>query len=384
MCGLVGIAGDLEYKDEATMERLFMLDYFRGKDSTGLAAIRDNNDVHLVKLDNGPIALFGMGKYKTALTGSSSKVFIGHNRFATRGAVNEVNAHPFRCGHIIGAHNGTLETRDKWDLEELAGDKFDVDSHAFFAAVAKVGIDEAMKVVTEGTTSTSGAWAFVWYDLEQGTLNFLRNKHRPLWYACSKDFKKLFWASQYKMIDAAVSLSDTGYEMYVENKTGHGFWQFEENMHYRFDIDVLKKGEVPLPKPKAKALKGREPVKAAHAGNNSPFGRQSNEGKELGFHTPRGTTTTRTTSTRSKPNNIHLIGDADNPFAGWIDKMHYGSMTRIGCHWCKKEIPWGTAGLTVYYTDEVVLCSECSGHDNDNAHPATRIYLTGDLLDAMM
>ena len=39
MCGLVGVAGDLEYKTESLF-RLLVFDYFRGTDSTGAAWLR--------------------------------------------------------------------------------------------------------------------------------------------------------------------------------------------------------------------------------------------------------------------------------------------------------------------------------------------------------
>src|SRR4051812_28283409 len=98
MCGLVGIAGQMTAKDDAIIKRLLMYDYFRGPDSTGLAAIRGNGDVYLAKLASDPVTLFDTGKFKAAIS-SISRVYMGHNRSATRGAVNNYNAHPIEYDH---------------------------------------------------------------------------------------------------------------------------------------------------------------------------------------------------------------------------------------------------------------------------------------------
>ena len=67
MCGLVGIAGDLSYKDEKFMKRLLVLDYFRGTDSTGLAAIRKGGEAVISKAAVNPLDLFDMSSFEKAL-----------------------------------------------------------------------------------------------------------------------------------------------------------------------------------------------------------------------------------------------------------------------------------------------------------------------------
>jgi len=98
---------------------MLLLDYLRGVDSTGLAAVRNkDSEVKVVKAAVNPIDLFGYKNFDMVLTGATSKVLIGHNRAATLGKVNNVNAHPFHCGAVVGAHNGTLD-RPSWTrLEE--------------------------------------------------------------------------------------------------------------------------------------------------------------------------------------------------------------------------------------------------------------------------
>lgn len=363
MCGHVGIAGALSFNDEATMKRLLLLDYARGPDSTGFAAIRKTGEACIAKVGSHPLDLFDMARFKAALSGSSSKVFLGHNRAATRGAVSTYNAHPYEFDHIVGAHNGTLDCSSAKDLEDLLGVKHPVDSMAIFESIANVGIAETAK-------SLKGAWALVWYDTSDGTLNFLRNKERPMYYAWTKDFKKLFWASEWEMLEAALKMSSTKYEMYEERGTGYQFFPMSEDVHYKFDVQAIIDGDGHKPKPKCKTIKGKEapPVKAA-----DPFSRTAQVGNDntMGFHTPDlgviGTPRTLTTISPSKHKDcVHLKGDEDDPFAGAITKDEFEKAAQYGCSWCGSDVNWGDTGLIVSIKHDSVLCGKCSCKADSN------------------
>jgi hypothetical protein len=392
MCGHVGIAGDLAYKDEQTMKRLLIYDYFRGPDSTGFAGIGHDGNAKIAKIASNPVDLFDMQRFKDALKGPQCSVFIGHNRLATRGNVNNINAHPFQFDHIIGAHNGTLETRDKWALEDALGEKFDVDSQALFAGIAKLGVENVIPMLHSGELSTnSSAYALVWYNQNEGTLNFLRNRHRPLWYGFEKGFKKMFWGSEWEIIDSAVR-GGAAYQMYVEDETKYKYWPFDEDVHYRFDVNALKKGGDTRPKPKARELKGKEPVSAGSTGGGSnPFGRQS-----AGFHRTEASTSTgsgsmttyrgkshgTTSKDKKSPDFLHLLGDISSPFAGWISEEKFNEIAKFGCTWCGATVEYGEPGLTIYDRDDMVLCPGCSGHSPEETDPAIRVYVKGSQIDA--
>ena len=379
MCGIVGIVGDLEYKDEATMKRLLLLDWFRGTDSTGFTSVhRHTGEFRTSKLPSHPLDLFDMGRFKTALSGSSSKVFLGHNRAATRGVINTMNAHPFECGHIVGAHNGTLDLASTTRLEDALNEKFGVDSHALFTAIERLGLEEAMALCEEGTQSTTGAWSLAWYDNNEGTFNLLRNKHRPMWIAYSKDFKKLFYGSEYLMIDSALRLSVNGYDMYQDEK-GNQYWATEPNIHYRWSIKDLLDGPKEKPKPRAKEIKGREPVPVVtHLGTADPFNRQSSGNQ--GGHTHPGTTTRRTSTSSGKVQHIHLMGDLMNPFAGTFNEEAFMGATKHGCSYCQKPLEYGDLGLTVLGDMETILCAECSGNSTTEEAPI-RVYVDDQTMD---
>lgn len=378
MCGLVGIAGKLEFKDEATMKRLLLLDYLRGPDSTGLAAIRSNGESKLCKVPSHPLDLFDMGKFKEALNGNSSIAFIGHNRAATRGAVNHFNAHPYQCGSITGAHNGTLETADHAMLEGMLGEKYATDSHALFAAIDKFGVEGVVPLLTKGATSSTGAWSLTWFDDSNGTLNFLRNAHRPMWYAYNEEFDRIFWASEWPMIEAAVKLSNIGYKFFSDPDKGYRFWTTDEDIWYSYDVNELKKGSKTRPKPKAKKVAGKEPkpvvttVPGVTGNTYDPFNRGTTTGTPQ-HHSTTGTSHGKTTSrSADKPVEcIHLQGDNDDPFAGIITKEKFAEMAKYGCSWCQTDVEWGEAGVTIFETTDTVLCPNCSSGD----HGSPRIHV---------
>ena len=363
MCGLVGIAGDLAFKDEMTMKRLLLLDFWRGPDSTGLASIRNNGDVKLSKIAGNPLELFDMQRFKDALSGSNSTAFIGHNRAATRGVVSTYNAHPYQFDHIVGAHNGTLDYHAVQDLEKAIGERFPVDSMAIFAGIAKLGLNETISML-------QGAWALTWVDLKQNTLNFLRNKERPLFFAHDKDFKRVFWASQWEFIAHATKESGQ-YELFTD-KEGYSFFTCEENVHYCFDLEQLRKGGSERPKAKARKIEGKAPAPVAPISQNNgprPFTRREtpqNTGGG-GSNTPTNGATQMTTMGSSPSDNpvarrrtvIEVEGDENNPLAGFILRPKFDIIAKDGCKYCECPVNWGDPGIVIYEKDDILLCADC-------------------------
>ena len=361
----------MEFKDEATVKRLLIYDYFRGPDSTGIAVVnKEGTEAKVVKIASHPLDLFDMQKFKLALSGYQSSVFMGHNRAATRGAVNAVGAHPFEFDHIVGCHNGTLDLSSFKALENALGEKFDVDSQAIFAAIAKFGIKKTVPML-------QGAWALVWFDFKEKTLNFLRNKERPFWYAYSEKFDHIFWASEWPMIDAALRLSAQGYELYQDPDKGYRFWSTPEDIHLKFDIEKLRAGGTEKPKPTVCELKGKAPapvVTTATSGTD-PFGRQ---GSGSGSGSGSGRTTTSTTTSRGKLHTstgdtlVHLFGNKTAPFAGFITEDRFNQIAKYGCSWCGTDVAFDEPGVSVFESNETVLCPSCSCGDTGSS----RVYTT--------
>lgn len=409
MCGLVGIAGDLTFPDEQTFKRLLVLDTIRGLDSTGVAVVRNSGlDVRVAKTASHPFNLFDRKSFCDALAYATSKALIGHNRAATSGLIKEVNAHPFQFGHITGVHNGTLEDGDKKMLETMVGESFNVDSEALFAAFAKFGPKEVIPKLKKGKDHHRGAWSLVWWDAQKDTLNFLRNDHRPLWYCWSDDFKKIFWASEFWMLDAAL-LKAGGYKLWEKKSTKEKdkvfrFFQTSTDQWWSLDVSKLKKGGKEPPKFQAVPLAGKEPEAASErsypftnlreiterhgtgcGSNISPATRMQQLRKNSSKLTTKGGTTPRS----SEPKVIHLLGDTLSPYANYLkeDEFSYIGSSRANgdptCNWCGKVVMFGMPGITIFFKDNIVLCPTCSGHEivlpNAETAPSSRFIVTREM-----
>ena len=403
MCGIVGIAGDLFLKEEKTMQSLFLLDYFRGTDSTGFASVSNQGAVKVAKLATDPITLFQYPKFKDALNGNSSKLFLGHNRASTSGVTNNYNAHPFQCDHITGVMNGTLEYFDKGLLEKnLSGQKFDVDSEALFAHMAAFGVKDTISILTEGKDAQRGAWSLVWYDKKEDSLNFLRNKWRPMWLAWDKGFKRLFFASKWEFIHHAARMADPAYDLerfeyQDKDKKGqyYRFYHVPDDNHWKFNLEELKKGSETRPKPVAKVIRGKEPMKQNSSSGGSykptwdPFQRGGNQ---VGFHQQKTTNPTSTTTSHLGTDragqgmfSVYASKPDEKPYCHVLNRDRFEELVQFspksgsctGCSFCFKDINYGDVGLTVYEQQDTILCAECSGHDEEKKETPALKYYTG-------
>ncbi len=106
MCGIIGYVGDKDAQP-ILLNGLKRLEY-RGYDSCGMAAYLDSKKTLSVRKLPGKIKLLESLLKKRPLGGN---IGIGHCRWATHGAPNQVNAHPHMdCkGEIAIVHNGIIE-----------------------------------------------------------------------------------------------------------------------------------------------------------------------------------------------------------------------------------------------------------------------------------
>ena len=189
MCGIVGFINTTNGYIQGVngvIPDMLAVGTIRGSDSTGLMKVMGNKVswmkdavpgwefVQQVKVDQ---FIAGMG---------SASFVVGHNRWGTRGEASAKNAHPFEHKHICLVHNGTVARVD--DLDKKGAD---VDSEMIAMSLASQGVQET-------TNHLWGAYSLVWYDSDKHTLNFLRNKDRPMWFLTTQQ-KATFFCSEPQM-----------------------------------------------------------------------------------------------------------------------------------------------------------------------------------------
>ena len=196
MCGIVGIArfkaGELIEKDRDVFLQLLNAGVVRGHHGTGVFAIDKDGGIKTVKNAGPPYMLMVSPEFAgfwNQIIKDDTYILVGHNRYATTGKKITAHAHPFLKDHIVMVHNGTLESGTTIPKFK----DFDVDSEALANSIATVGIEETIK-------NTVGAYAIIYWDLKNKTLNVIRNTDRPLHMCIDEFLGRIVIASEEEML----------------------------------------------------------------------------------------------------------------------------------------------------------------------------------------
>lgn len=178
MCGLVCVIPKSAtrgfLRPELDMfETLVTIDTLRGKDSTGVFGY-DGDELYLAKDALTGSEFLKTKEYKDIDSKSfkRGKFIVAHNRAATRGTVNDRNAHPFhKDDKVVMVHNGTFTGDHKKHADT------EVDSEALCHLLADHEVNEIDTVLNKITA----AYALMWFDSRDKSLNIVRNSQRPLY-----------------------------------------------------------------------------------------------------------------------------------------------------------------------------------------------------------
>lgn len=228
MCGLFGsktIAGANNALTQSQViakakivEGLAMAMQDRGKDSTGIAALF-NKEYRIYK-DTQVAQKFVTDKTFTKIIRDNPAVVIGHTRHATTGAVTPRNAHPFKRGKIIGAHNGMVSNY----LEFKKNGNMEVDSEAIFYLLKKYKNN-----YTKAFRKLSGSFALTWSNLREKDTLYIARDGNPLFMVYSPELKTIFWCShQYPLIALVHTIAGNKLQELI----------VKDEMAYRFDKDL--------------------------------------------------------------------------------------------------------------------------------------------------
>jgi len=143
-----------------------------GWDATGVFGVTKPGNIEIKKQAAAAGHFVTTPQYKKF----SDRIFqeyqmvVGHNRKATHGEKKHADAHPFwdKEEKICLVHNGMISNHKEFDAQAT------VDSAAIANALATDTIDDVISKI-------SGAFAFIWYNIEEKKLYLIRNAMRPLY-----------------------------------------------------------------------------------------------------------------------------------------------------------------------------------------------------------
>lgn len=201
-------------KPTDAFSELLHLDTLRGDDSAGVARAYfpeiNSSDIKCEVMWNlgSGLRMWGSKQYNKSVTDAlqvpKNFLLMGHNRAATKGAVNLKNAHPFVHGATVMSHNGTLTSYKEFEdlipkcKKGKPQENFDTDSEHVCYAIHKKGIEWVWERL-------NGAACLTWWDADKATFNMVRNKERPMYFLFTKDQDRMFYASERWMLDAVTS-----------------------------------------------------------------------------------------------------------------------------------------------------------------------------------
>jgi len=229
MCGMAGIMSTNMIDNEVEIgRRLGILNHFRGEDAVGMfdyvPSLKDAEQIRYWKYDAHPLDFIKkpFDRIKQTRWKTNPKLFAIHCRAATQGKLSERNAHPFAFKNIVGMHNGTI-------TKEFANrKKFETDSEALFYNIDKMGLRDALKELQ----GKDAAFALVWLNWYDGTLNFIRNYKRPLHVTSFMGGSTIAWSSEEAHLKLAIES--------VMKSSYPSIKQFRVGVHYKIDIDATK------------------------------------------------------------------------------------------------------------------------------------------------
>lgn len=227
MCGIVGVAGKVDTKLMSAFKDMLVVNQLRGTDATGVVRVNGSGGYKWKKSVGTPNFLMETKFFDREIDTAGAKALIGHCRAKTIGDNTVSNAHPFEFSDIIGVHNGTL--RGHYTMERAKD--FDVDSEWLYWHINEYGLEETISQL-----DNEGAWALVYWNNKDKTLNFLRNDKRPLWFAHTKDQKAMLWASEPWFFSA---VTRRGVELHADSE-GKKFFELPVDTHLSFTIDSYK------------------------------------------------------------------------------------------------------------------------------------------------
>ena len=224
MCGIYGMAKSPQplnskqlKKCRSILRSLAISSESRGTHSSGLAVVGDKQVIHKSLLPSSKFVSTNEWSESMKMM-PGNNIYLGHTRLATEGAITRENAHPFRVGNTIGAHNGCLYNMD--ELKVLLEKSCQVDSQLIFKSI------EDSPTIQDAVEYLDGDFALSFVKDNMYVLNLCREENRPLYACYISSLKTLFYASEESFLEKALISQNLKAEI----------WSLATNRLYSFDI----------------------------------------------------------------------------------------------------------------------------------------------------
>lgn len=229
MCGIVGYISKTDKTRPLSKEKFFrealFADTLRGADSTGVMSVR-SDDFSWAWSKNAVPAYKFIREKSWFERDTDTWCAVGHNRSATVGEVTTDNAHPFQHENVILVHNGTLRSTYSLNKQDH---KLKVDSDLLALNLASVPPEEAHTILTE----VNGAYALVWFDKRDGSVNIARNSERPFHMGINRAADLIVFASDGHLLNFIASrMGDT-------NAQPRNIWQLGTGHQLKYKKGVM-------------------------------------------------------------------------------------------------------------------------------------------------
>lgn len=355
--------GALSVTHERAFTELLSVDVIRGHHSTGMVSYNSNTkNIRLAKEVGSPPELIRSKDYTDAMS-QINRLLIGHNRYATKGKINKENAHPFKQGNIVGAHNGSLSYMGQQRLEDK-DHKFDTDSEAIMWSLSTRGFDETWRLLANPVFAEN-AFALTWFDANTNKFFIVKNKKRPLYYAYTEKEDAVYWASE---------LGALQWIMFRNGLIEKEFKAYSVNDDTLYEWNIVKTGDEKVTSPKLRKLDIPEPLWVASptyysSSTTSPFDFDQSSTHNHRYHQRSSNTNNDNVlqfPSEERVRNFRPPYKSDKGFV--IGKKFITTLTDQGCFYCgEKNFKWGEFGYFPTFgasnTTEF-LCKECY-LDND-------------------
>lgn len=203
MCGIYGIAkSPTPYTNKQlkvvkkVLREMAVDSESRGAHSSGIAKVGANTRIYKSLLPSSKFV--DTKEYHDAVSSlkTDSYILLGHTRFATEGAIVKSNAHPFKVGDVVGAHNGCVYNIS--EMQSKLDKQCPVDSQLIFKSL------NDNDNIQEAVQNFDADFALSFVKKNPMKLYLTREENRPLYVAYVPSLKTLFYASEDSFVEDAL------------------------------------------------------------------------------------------------------------------------------------------------------------------------------------